>query len=234
MVAGRCRPRARRRATGSVLGDADAIRPDPRSRRQPRGVHGHRPLRHASRVDGCRMDRAAACGRADLRIAHRHFHARRHVRRRHRHVRPPRRARGHARRAAAGQRLQRRAQLGLRRCALVCRARGVRRPRRLSAGSWMPRTPAGSPSSRTWSTTTSGRAATTSPSSARICATRESNTWGSSVDLDQRAVRDHIVGNALMWLRDYHVDGLRLDAVHALGDRRTRTSCRSWPRRPTP
>lgn len=46
----------------------------------------------------------------------------------------------------------------------------------------------------------------------------ESNTWGSSVDLDQRAVRDHIVGNALMWLRDYHVDGLRLDAVHALRD----------------
>lgn len=41
-------------------------------------------------------------------------------------------------------------------------------------------------------------------------------TWGSSLDLDQRAVRDHIVGNALMWLRDYHVDGLRLDAVHAL------------------
>lgn len=42
------------------------------------------------------------------------------------------------------------------------------------------------------------------------------NTWGSSVDLDERAVRDHIVDNALMWLRDYHVDGLRLDAVHAL------------------
>lgn len=46
----------------------------------------------------------------------------------------------------------------------------------------------------------------------------ESNTWGSSIDLDQRAVRDYIVDNALMWLRDYHVDGLRLDAVHALKD----------------
>lgn len=43
-----------------------------------------------------------------------------------------------------------------------------------------------------------------------------SNTWGSSVDLDQRAVRDYIIDNALMWMRDYHVDGLRLDAVHAL------------------
>ncbi|MDY0909500.1 malto-oligosyltrehalose trehalohydrolase [Microbacterium sp. CFBP9034] len=43
-------------------------------------------------------------------------------------------------------------------------------------------------------------------------------TWGSSVDLDQPEVRDYIVDNALMWLRDFHVDGLRLDAVHALHD----------------
>ncbi|MCT9819149.1 malto-oligosyltrehalose trehalohydrolase [Microbacterium sp. W1N] len=43
-----------------------------------------------------------------------------------------------------------------------------------------------------------------------------SNTWGSSVNLDERAVRDYIVDNARQWLRDYHVDGLRLDAVHAL------------------
>lgn len=42
------------------------------------------------------------------------------------------------------------------------------------------------------------------------------NTWGASIDLDERAVRDYIVDNALMWLREYHVDGLRLDAVHAL------------------
>ena len=42
------------------------------------------------------------------------------------------------------------------------------------------------------------------------------NTWGDSVNLDERAVRDYITGNALMWLRDNHVDGLRLDAVHAL------------------
>jgi len=41
-------------------------------------------------------------------------------------------------------------------------------------------------------------------------------TWGSSLNLDERAVRDYIVDNALMWLRDFHVDGLRLDAVHAL------------------
>src|SRR3546814_6558783 len=46
------------------------------------------------------------------------------------------------------------------------------------------------------------------------------NTWGDSVNLDEDAVRSYIVDNALMWMRDYHVDGLRLDAVHALHDER--------------
>lgn len=41
-------------------------------------------------------------------------------------------------------------------------------------------------------------------------------TWGASIDLDERPVRDYIIDNALMWLGDFHVDGLRLDAVHAL------------------
>jgi maltooligosyltrehalose trehalohydrolase len=44
------------------------------------------------------------------------------------------------------------------------------------------------------------------------------NTWGSSVNLAEPAVRRYILDNAEMWLRDYHVDGLRLDAVHALVD----------------
>ena len=44
------------------------------------------------------------------------------------------------------------------------------------------------------------------------------NTWGASVNLDSRQVRRFIIDNALMWLRDYHVDGLRLDAVDALVD----------------
>jgi maltooligosyltrehalose trehalohydrolase len=44
------------------------------------------------------------------------------------------------------------------------------------------------------------------------------NTWGSSVNLDEPAVRRYILDNAAMWMRDYHVDGLRLDAVHALVD----------------
>jgi malto-oligosyltrehalose trehalohydrolase len=47
--------------------------------------------------------------------------------------------------------------------------------------------------------------------------------WGPAVNLDQAGsdeVRAFIIGNALMWLRDYHLDGLRLDAVHALADGR--------------
>jgi malto-oligosyltrehalose trehalohydrolase len=43
------------------------------------------------------------------------------------------------------------------------------------------------------------------------------------VNLDQPGsdeVRAFLIGNALMWLRDYHLDGLRLDAVHALEDHR--------------
>ena len=47
--------------------------------------------------------------------------------------------------------------------------------------------------------------------------------WGPAVNLDQPGsdeVRDFLISNALMWLRDYHLDGLRLDAVHALEDRR--------------
>jgi maltooligosyltrehalose trehalohydrolase len=49
------------------------------------------------------------------------------------------------------------------------------------------------------------------------------NTWGSSVNLDGEhsdEVRSYILENALMWLDEYHVDGLRLDAVHALVDSR--------------
>ncbi|MGF7238324.1 MAG: malto-oligosyltrehalose trehalohydrolase [Frankia sp.] len=47
--------------------------------------------------------------------------------------------------------------------------------------------------------------------------------WGSAVNLDRPGsdeVRRFVLDNVTMWLRDYHCDGLRLDAVHALLDRR--------------
>ena len=49
------------------------------------------------------------------------------------------------------------------------------------------------------------------------------STWGELVNLDgpgSGPVRRYILDNALMWLHEYHVDGLRLDAVHALVDAR--------------
>jgi maltooligosyltrehalose trehalohydrolase len=46
--------------------------------------------------------------------------------------------------------------------------------------------------------------------------------WGGAVNLegpDSYEVRRFFCDNALMWMRDYHMDGLRLDAVHAFVDR---------------
>jgi maltooligosyltrehalose trehalohydrolase len=46
--------------------------------------------------------------------------------------------------------------------------------------------------------------------------------WGDAVNLEDAGsyeVRRFFCDNALLWLRDYHFDGLRLDAVHAYMDR---------------
>lgn len=46
--------------------------------------------------------------------------------------------------------------------------------------------------------------------------------WGGAVNLEGRwshQVRRFFCDNALMWLREFHIDGLRLDAVHAFVDR---------------
>jgi maltooligosyltrehalose trehalohydrolase len=48
-----------------------------------------------------------------------------------------------------------------------------------------------------------------------------SNQWGEGIniaDADSDEVRRYIIGCALRWMRDFHADGLRLDAVHALVD----------------
>ncbi len=51
--------------------------------------------------------------------------------------------------------------------------------------------------------------------------TADRGAWGEVINLDgadSAGVRRFIIENALMWLDDFHVDGLRLDAVHALVD----------------
>ncbi len=50
---------------------------------------------------------------------------------------------------------------------------------------------------------------------------RHKTAWGDAVNLDgpdSDEVRRFFCDNALMWLRDYHIDALRLDAVHAFID----------------
>lgn len=47
------------------------------------------------------------------------------------------------------------------------------------------------------------------------------NTWGDTINIGgplSGPVRRYILDNALRWFRDFHVDALRLDAVHALVD----------------
>lgn len=52
---------------------------------------------------------------------------------------------------------------------------------------------------------------------------RHHTPWGAAVNLDDHdsdEVRRYVLDNALGWLRDYHLDGLRLDAVQTLHDDR--------------
>lgn len=45
--------------------------------------------------------------------------------------------------------------------------------------------------------------------------------WGKAINFDDEwcdGVRRFYIENMLMWLRDFHIDGLRLDAVHAIKD----------------
>lgn len=45
--------------------------------------------------------------------------------------------------------------------------------------------------------------------------------WGSAVNYDDRhsdEVRHYVISNALYWVTEYHIDGLRLDAIHGIFD----------------
>lgn len=50
---------------------------------------------------------------------------------------------------------------------------------------------------------------------------RHRSLWGAGINLDgpgSEQVREFFIESALHWLREYHVDGFRLDATHALQD----------------
>ena len=53
---------------------------------------------------------------------------------------------------------------------------------------------------------------------------RHTTPWGDAINFDgleSRVVRDFFIHNALYWLEEFHFDGLRLDAVHAIVDEST-------------
>jgi maltooligosyltrehalose trehalohydrolase len=57
--------------------------------------------------------------------------------------------------------------------------------------------------------------------SRRFFSERHRSPWGAGINLDgahSATVRDFFTANALHWVREYHVDGLRLDATHAMVD----------------
>ena len=130
-----------------------------------------------------------------------------------------------------------RQRLGLRRRRPVRRARAVRRAGRAQAV--RRRLPRARPRRRPRRRLQPPRAERELPRQVRAVLHRRvpARRGAPAVNLDGAGsdeVRAFIVDNALMWLRDYHLDGLRLDAVHAMRGHRARcTSWRSWPSRST-
>ena len=141
---------------------------------------------------------------------------------------PPRTARlsGCARRdgdrADAGRRHARPLELGLRRRPAVRAARAVRPPRGSEAvRRRRARTRAHGAARRRLQPLRSRRqllAATTRSSSSRRATRRRGATRSTSTITSSSVVRQFFIHNALYWLEEYHFDGLRLDAVHAIVD----------------
>ena len=55
----------------------------------------------------------------------------------------------------------------------------------------------------------------------QVFTSRHKTPWGDAVNYDSEgspAVRDFVIHNALYWLEEYHLDGLRFDAVHEIKD----------------
>ncbi len=49
---------------------------------------------------------------------------------------------------------------------------------------------------------------------------RHHTFWGDAINYAEDGVREWAIQNACMWVRDFHLDGLRLDATHAIFDER--------------
>jgi maltooligosyltrehalose trehalohydrolase len=51
---------------------------------------------------------------------------------------------------------------------------------------------------------------------------RRETAWGAALDYEAPAVRTFFIENALYWMRDFRIDGFRLDATHAIVDNSAR------------
>jgi malto-oligosyltrehalose trehalohydrolase len=63
-------------------------------------------------------------------------------------------------------------------------------------------------------------------SARRFFTDRHHTPWGQAINYDgddAACVREFVIHNALYWLGEYHLDGLRLDAVHAIKDGSAKT-----------
>ena len=111
--------------------------------------------------------------------------------------------------------------LGLRRRAPVCGPEYLRRsPWPAKAGRRLP-CPRDWPSTSTSSTTTSVRKRITLASLGLTLPIDTRRPWGAAVNYDRAgcdAVRDFVLDNVRMWLEEFHIDGLRLDAADTIFD----------------
>ena len=132
------------------------------------------------------------------------------------------RPRRHRDRADAGRRLPGRSQLGLRRRRPRSRRRAATARPTTCAASSTPRTARASPCSSMSSTTTSARTAPIWRPSARTTSRHAHQTPGAPASTSTAStatpVRDFFIENALHWVHEFHIDGLRLDATHAIVD----------------
>ena len=157
----------------------------------------------------------------DLRAARGDLHARGNVRWRDRAAPGAARARRHRDRDHAGRGVPRRPQLGIRRRLSLRRAEHLRRTRTGSSAWWTPRIAPGSRCCSTWCTTISGPRATICGEFGPYFSDRYRTAWGEGFNLDgpdSDEVRRYLVDNAVYWVTEYHLDGLRLDAADRIVD----------------
>ena len=223
------RPSAQRGTPSTTPSASTAATPDPT--RAARGSHAASTRRaapstrrHTAWGDGDwrgTRDGRGVLRRRRLRAARGHVHAGGHLRRRGGPPRPPRRARRRPRRGHARRGVRRHLGLGLRRRAAVCRPRTPTAARRPSSASSTRATHAASGWGSTSSTTTSARRGNYLAEFGPYFTDAHHTPWGPAVNLDgegSHEVRRWIIDNAVRWFRDFHVDALRLDAVHELRD----------------